>query len=61
MRQDDCVYFVRDAEKEVALAYFRILFGHLRHPFLFICCLYFLYRSLKMEVAGSCGSPECIQ
>ena len=31
MRQDDCVYFVRDAEKEVALTYFRILFGHLRH------------------------------
>jgi hypothetical protein len=25
MRQDECVYLVRDAEKEVALTYFRIL------------------------------------
>jgi hypothetical protein len=61
MRQDACVYFVRDAEKEVAVTYFRILFGHLRHSFLYICRLYLLCRRLKVGVAGSFESLGYVQ
>jgi hypothetical protein len=61
MRQDDFVYFIGEVEKEVGLAYSKVLFGHLRHLFLYILCLsVHCGKILKLEVASSCELPEHI-